>query len=237
MHTPWCSTTTYKNLSSNEKLVISPLQYDPSPLLPSSASKQWLPRTIHPVAQAKSLKIIFDSSLCHNLHSVHMPVCQFCFSKCLNPAIYEYLYVDHHGPSHHHLSHYTIGVLALVVSPTVCRGAREIFSSSLSFMESSSKYSNPLLWPIRSCIICLSPHYQSPLCSSLTTMISCYSNTTISFLPHGLHYSLFLVSRTALPRLPQACSFRSVCSLRRCHIQSSSLTTLLKWHSPAFSNP
>lgn len=80
-------------------------------------------------------------------------------------------------------------------------------------------------------------HYQAPLCSSLTTMISCSSNTTISFLPHGLHYLLFLVSRTTLPRLPQACSFRSVCSLGSCHIRSSSLTTLLKWRSPAFSNP
>lgn len=158
MHVPWCSTTTYKNLSSNKKLVISPLQHDPPPLLPSSASKQWLHRTIHPVARAKSLKIIFDSSLCHNsTQSIRQSV-SFVFQNVWNPAIYEYLYVDHHGPSHHHLSHYTIVVLAPVVSPTVCRGDREIFSSSLSFLESSSKDPNPLLWPIRSCIICLSLH-------------------------------------------------------------------------------
>lgn len=190
----------------------------------------------------KNLKAIFDSSFSQPPLSTSASLSVLLFKICLEFSHLYYLFsITMVHSTIFFLIEYCISLSPICSSYSLQSSYRGFFSSSLSFIIPFSKDPKPLLWPIRSYIIWLllaspSHYHQSPLCSSLTTLTCLFFQ----------HCKLILTSRTLLFTVPgaqniaqtsSACPFLSVCSLLRCYIiWSSPLTTLFKWHPPAFFN-
>lgn len=130
-------------------------------------------------------KAIFDSSLTTFTQSICQP-----FITCLESS--HLCCLNHHGIPLYHLSQSIVVALAPVL-PTVCRAAREIFSCCplQRIQTAHCDLWNPVFAP---CLSASPSHYQSSLCSSLTTLICLFFQ----------HYKLITTSRTLLFTVPGA---------------------------------